>query len=137
MGWFVADRRFTVQLLGFFALAALILAVAGIYGVISTLAARREREIAIRLTLGATKGEVLGGVLRRGAVLVAAGLCAGLLAAFLLQKFIQAQLFGVSGSDPVTFLAVACLLAGVSLAACLAPAWRASRTDPMLVLRAD
>jgi len=137
MGWFVADRRFTVQLLGFFALAALILAVAGIYGVISTLTARRTREIAIRLTLGATKREVLGGVLWRGALLVATGLAVGLLCAFLLQKFIQAQLFGVSGSDPVTFLAVAVLLAGVSLAACLAPAWRASRTDPMLVLRAD
>lgn len=137
MSWFVSDRKLTVQMLGAFALASLILAAAGIYGVISYITARRTREIAIRLTLGATRKGVLLDVLRHGVLLLAIGLGIGLVASFFIQKIIQSQLFGVSATDPLTFFVGAVVLTVVGLVACLIPAWRASRIDPMSTLRSN
>jgi putative ABC transport system permease protein len=137
MSWFVADRKRTVQMLGTFALASLLLAAAGIYGVLAYITARRNREIAIRLTLGATRRGVLFEVLRHGALLVAVGLIIGLAASLLVQRFIQSQLYGVRGTDPTTFLLGAIALMGIGLAACWVPAWRASKVDPMSTLRSN
>ena len=137
MSWFVSDRRFTVQILGAFSIAALLLAAAGIYGVLAYITARRTREIAIRLTLGATRRSVLWNVLRHGTLLITVGLGIGLVASFFIQKLIQSQLFGVSATDPVTFLLGAIVLTVVGIVACLIPAWRASRIDPMSTLRSN
>jgi putative ABC transport system permease protein len=137
MDWSVSDRKFTMMMLGSFALAALLLAAAGIYGVLSFITTRRTREIAIRLTLGASQGEILTDVLRHGAILLVAGLGIGLVASFFLQRFIRAQLYGVSGTDPASFIAGAIVLMAVGLLACFIPAWRASRVDPMGILRSN
>jgi putative ABC transport system permease protein len=137
MSWFVSDRKLTVQMLSAFALASLLLAAAGIYGVLSYITTRRNREIAIRLTLGDTRSGVLFEVLRHGALLLVAGLVIGFTASFFIQKLIQSQLFGVSGTDPVTFLLGAAVLLVVGLVACWVPAWRASKVDPMSTLRAN
>jgi predicted permease len=137
MSWFVSDRKFTVQMLGAFAIAALLLAAAGIYGVMSFLSARQTRQIAIRLTLGARRREVLMEVLRRGAIMLAAGLVVGLVASLFAQKLIRSQLFGVTGTDPLTFLAGAFILMGIGLVACFIPAFRASRVNPMETLRSN
>lgn len=137
MSWSVSDRKFTVQMLSAFAIAALVLAAAGIYGVMSFLSARQTRQIAIRLTLGARRREVLMGVLRRGAIMLAVGLGVGLVASLFAQKFIRSQLFGVSGTDPFTFFAGAVILMGIGLVACFIPAFRASRVNPMETLRSN
>jgi putative ABC transport system permease protein len=137
MEWFVADRRFTAQILGVFALAALLLSATGIYGLISYVTSRRTREIAIRLTLGATRGSVLWNVVSRGAILVTVGLGLGLFGAILVQKLIRSQLFGVSGTDPLTFVVGALVLVVVGLAACLIPAWKAARVDPLVSIKAQ
>ncbi len=137
MSWFVSERKFTVQMLSAFAIAALLLASAGIYGVLSYITARRTREIAIRLTLGASRGGVLADVVKHGSRLLGMGLGIGLIVSLFVQKLIQSQLFGVSGTDPATFIIGAIVLMAVGLVACFIPALRASRVDPMLTLRAN
>ena len=127
--------RFLAQLLGVFAGLALLLAAIGTYGILSYSVTERRREIGIHMALGATRGNVLGMVLGQGMRLTVAGLVAGLAAAFVLTRLLQSQLFNVKPSDPVTIASVAAVIGAVALAACYIPASRATRVDPMVVLR--
>jgi putative ABC transport system permease protein len=127
--------RFITLLLGLFAGVALLLSAIGIYGVTAYSVSARTREIGIRMALGAQRRDVLRMVLREGATLIAAGLAAGLLAAWISLRLLESQLFEISTTDPLTAALVAVLLAGVALLACGAPARRATRTDPMTALR--
>jgi predicted permease len=130
----VAPQRFNLFLLGIFAALALILAAVGIYGVLAFSASRRTHEIGIRLALGAQPNEILRLIAWQGMRLVAIGLAFGVLASFVLTRLMASLLYGVSATDPLTYLAVAILLALVALAACYFPARRAMRTDPMVAL---
>jgi putative ABC transport system permease protein len=118
-----------------FAGAALLLSAIGLYGVLSCSVARRTREIGIRMALGAERRNVLGLVLMEGARLVAGGVLAGIVAAFWLTRLLQSQLFEVSPTDPIVFGGVVLVLVAVALVACLVPAFRATRVDPMVALR--
>ena len=133
----LAQARFTTLLLGLFAALALSLAAIGIYGVIALLVARRQQEIGIRMALGARPGAILGMVLGRGLALAGVGLGAGLIAAALLTSVVSSMLYGVTRFDPVTFILVPLILATVALAACLVPAGRAARMDPVAALREE
>ena len=133
----VASRRFNVVLLGAFAAIALLLAVAGIYGVMSYLVVQRTREIGVRLALGATPGQVVKLVTGRGLSLATVGIGIGALAAVLLARFIEAMLFTITGTDVVTFVAAAVVLWLAAAAACLVPARRAGRVDPLIALRTE
>ena len=128
-------RRFSLTLVGIFSLTALLLATAGIYGVISYSVAQRTREIGVRMALGATAREILAMVLKQGALTGAIGISAGVLGSLVLTRWLQSQLFEVSSTDPITFLGVALLLILVSLVACWIPGRRATRVDPMVALR--
>ena len=128
-------RRFSLTLVGVFSVAALLLALAGIYGVISYSVAQRTREIGVRMALGASTHEVLRMVLRQGVLTGMLGISAGVLGALVLTRWLRAQLFGVGATDPPTFTALALLLLLVSLLACWIPARRATRVDPMVALR--
>jgi ABC-type antimicrobial peptide transport system permease subunit len=133
----VASRRFSMILLGSFAVLALLLSSVGIYGVVAYLIGRRTHEIGIRMALGAQRRDVLGLVLGEGLKMALAGVAIGLVAALgltrLLAKF--SMLFGVSATDPLTFAGVALLLTFVALVACWIPARRAMRVDPLVALR--
>ncbi len=131
----LASRRFSMILLDVFAALALALSCVGIYGVVSYLVGRRTREIGIRLALGAQRSDVLGLVLGEGVKMAVIGLAVGLAAAFGLTRLMANMLFGVSATDPLTFVCVAIVLTAVSLAACYIPARRAMRVDPMVALR--
>jgi ABC-type antimicrobial peptide transport system permease subunit len=128
-------RRFSLMLVGIFSLTALVLALTGIYGVTAYAVAQRTREIGVRMALGASKREILGMVLRQGALTGGIGVSLGILGALALTRWLRSQLFGVSPTDPATFLGVALLLALVSLLACWIPGRRAARVDPMVALR--
>jgi predicted permease len=130
-------RRATDALLVGFAVAALALAGIGIYGVVSLSVSARLREFGVRLALGARTRDLLGMVLRQGAVLAGLGVAIGLLGAFWLTGFIESLLFGVRRLDVATLLGVAVSLTAVSLAACLGPARRATRADVVRVLKAE
>ena len=131
----VSRPRFLAQLLGLFAGLALLLAAVGTYGILSYSVSERRREIGIHMALGATRGNVLGMVLGQGFRLTIAGLVAGIAASFALTRLLQAQLFNVRPSDPLTMLAVTAFIACVAVIACYIPASRATRVDPMVVLR--
>jgi putative ABC transport system permease protein len=133
----LAGRRFAMSLLGVFAGLALLLAAVGIYGVMSYSTAQRTHEVGIRMALGARGRDVLWMVLRQGVVLAAIGVVAGIGVALALARLMGSLLYGVSASDPATFAAVAALLAAVAVLACLVPALRATRVDPMRALRHD
>jgi len=120
---------------GVFAALALLLSSLGIYGVVSYLTAQRTQEIGVRVALGAQRADVLRMILGQGIKMTALGVLIGLVAALGLTRLMSKLLFGVSASDPVTFIAVALLLALVALAACYLPARRAARLDPMAALR--
>lgn len=133
----LGDRRLTAMLLILFAGAALGLAAIGLYGVIAYAVGQRTREFGIRMALGATQGEVLGMVLRRGLVLAGVGLLCGGVTAIGLTHLLGAFLYGVEPTDPVTFVTVSVLLLAVALLASWLPARRAARVDPMTALRCD
>jgi ABC-type antimicrobial peptide transport system permease subunit len=131
----VAPRRFNLWLLTVFAVAALVLAATGLYGVISCGVTQRRREIGIRLALGAQTGDVLRLVLGQGMAMTLCGVALGLAAALALTQLMKSLLFGVSATDPLTFLLTAWLLTVVALLACWLPARRAMQVDPMTALR--
>jgi putative ABC transport system permease protein len=120
-----------------FSVLALLLAAVGIYGTMSLYVASRKNEFGIRLALGARPGVLLRLVLREGTLLIAAGVAVGAAGALALTKLIASLLFEVSPTDPVIFTGVTLLLTAVALAACLGPAHRASRVDPMVALRCE
>jgi predicted permease len=130
-----AQPRFEMALLGVFASVALMLAAVGIYGVMSYSVARRTHEIGIRISLGASRTDVLRLVVRQGMVLALAGSGAGIIGALLLSRLMTKLLYGVLPTDPVTFTGVAVLLMFVALAANYLPARRATRVDPIVALR--
>jgi ABC-type antimicrobial peptide transport system permease subunit len=133
----MARPRFLTTLLGMFAGLALLLAAIGTYGILSYAVTERRQEIGIRMALGASRGTVLGMVLRHGLILAGAGLLIGLGASALLTRFLQAQLFNVSPIDPLTLTAVSLFISIVAMVACFVPAQRATTVDPMIVLRQD
>jgi len=129
--------RFLAQLLGLFAGLALLLAAVGTYGVLSYLVAERRDEIGIRMALGANRSSVLAHVMREGLLLTGIGVGVGLAGAFGLSRLIASLLFGVRPTDVPTVAGVTATMILVAAAACLLPAWRASRLDPNAVLRAE
>jgi ABC-type antimicrobial peptide transport system permease subunit len=131
----LAARRFSMVLLGVFAALALLLSGVGIYGVISYLVGQRTQEIAIRIALGARRSDVLRLVLGNGLKMAVLGVVIGIAASLALTRLMAKMLYGVSASDPVTFMAVAAVLLFVALAACYIPARRAMRVDPIVALR--
>ncbi len=133
----IASRRFSLTLFAVFSFAALLLALAGIYGVISYSVSQRTREIGVRMALGATTREVLLMVLKQGAITGVLGILAGLVGSFAIARLLQSQLFEISPTDPLTLVGVAALLLIVSLAACCIPGRRATRIDPVVALRCE
>jgi predicted permease len=133
----VAQPRFNSLLWGLFAGLALLLAVIGVYGVISYAVAQRRREIGVRLALGAERRRILGLVLKGGMGLVSIGLAAGLALSVPAARLLAGMVYEIGTTDPATYAGVAVLLAVVGAAACLVPALRATRVDPVVVLREE
>jgi predicted permease len=133
----VRDKSLNTTLLSVFAGVSLLLAVIGVYGVMSYTVAQHTREIGIRMALGAQPAAILKLVVGRGLVLVSVGVGIGVLASFGLTRFIEHMLFGVTPTDPLTFVMIVVLLGLVALLACLIPAQRAMRVDPIVVLRSQ
>jgi predicted permease len=133
----LATQRLYLWLLGLFAALGTLLAAAGIYGVIAYLVTLRTQEFGIRMALGADAGRVLRLVMGRGGLLVSLGLAIGLGGAAALTRFLKTVLYGVTPTDPLTFGAMALLLAAAALSACLVPARRAARVDPAVALRSE
>jgi len=131
----VGQRRLLMTLLATFAALAMVLAALGIYGVMAFDVTRRSQEIGVRMALGAARASVLGLVLKQGLALAAVGVVLGLLAALALTRLLQAQLFGVTSTDPPTFVAVALGLLAVATLATVVPALRATRVNPTEALR--
>ncbi len=128
-------RRFPALLIGIFAAMALLLSTIGIYGVLSYLVTQRTREIGVRMALGAQRSNILGMLLNEGLRLAALGIALGLLVSLVSARLLTGLLFGVRPSDPSVLLGVAVIIASVALAACLLPAQRAMKVDPMVALR--
>jgi ABC-type antimicrobial peptide transport system permease subunit len=131
----VGQERLTLLLLGAFAAVAVVLALVGLYGIISYSVAQRRREIGIRRALGAQQRDILRLIVGHGAILTLAGVAIGICAALALTRVIEGLLFGVSTNDPSTFAAVAGIFVLIALAASYIPARRAVRLDPMSALR--
>jgi predicted permease len=129
--------RLLAQLLGAFAALALLLAAVGTYGVLSYMVTERRREIGVRMALGASRSSVIQLVMKQGVQATAVGVMAGLAGAFAVNRLIASLLFGVGPSDTTTMVAVVATVSTVAALACWLPAWRASRLDPNVVLRAD
>jgi predicted permease len=131
----LAGQRFSMWLISVFGIVSLILSSIGLYGVISYSVAQRTREIGIRMALGAKRVTVITMVLGQGARLIGAGVMAGLVAALAATRLMTNALYGVPPTDTLTFVAVVPVLAGVAIAACYVPAYRASRVEPVAALR--
>src|SRR5262245_53169265 len=133
----VARQRFSMLLLGLFAALALLLASIGIYGVMSYSVAQRTREIGIRIALGARRVDVLQMTVKQALKLVGVGMITGLIAAFLLTRVLASLLFGISPTDPITFIGISVMLLAVAVLASYIPALRATKVDPITALRAQ
>lgn len=127
----------TTLLFVLFAAVALVLGVVGIYGVLAFLVSRRQREMGVRMALGAQRGDVLFLILKEGARFALVGIAVGLAGAFLLARLLASQLYGISPTDSITYASVALLVALVTMVACYIPARRAARVDPMVALRGE
>jgi putative ABC transport system permease protein len=130
-----AQRRFNMLLLTVFAGIAVLLAVVGLYGVMSYMVSQRTHEIGLRMALGAQASDILGMAVRQGLVLIIIGIGVGLAGALALTRVMSGLLYGVGTTDPATFAAIVLLLAFASLIACYIPARRATRVDPLIALR--
>jgi putative ABC transport system permease protein len=130
----LGTRRVSMQLFAVFAIAALVLAAIGVYGVMAYTVTQRTQEIGIRMALGAQRGDVLVLVVRQGMTLALIGVVVGLTGALALTRVIENLLYGVTATDPATFVAIPLLLAAVSFFACYLPARRAARLDPIKAL---
>ncbi len=133
----LAQRRLVFALIGGFAIAGLVLACVGLYGVMSYAVETRRRELSIRVALGAARGDVVGVVVRDGVRLIVIGLVVGLVATAAVTKLLASQLFGVTAHDPLVIGGAMLLLGAVALSACGLPAWRAARADPLETLRSE
>jgi putative ABC transport system permease protein len=131
----VARPRFRTFVFLVLGTLAIVLAVTGIYGVISYLVSQRTREIGIRVALGAQRRTVVNLIIRQGMSLALVGAAIGLIAAFVLTRLMTGLLYGVEATDPLTFASITILLLLVSLSACWIPARRAAKVDPLLALR--
>jgi putative ABC transport system permease protein len=133
----VGPERFRTILVSLFAGLALALSAIGIYGVLSYSVARRTREMGLRMSLGARTGDVLRLVIRQGMTLTLVGVAIGIALSALATGLLSSLLFEVSPTDPATFAGVSLVLSLVALLACLVPAWRATRADPVIALRTE
>ncbi len=131
----LGSRRFNVILIGFFGITALLLATAGVFGVMAYSVSRRTREIGVRIALGARAVDVLRIIMGQGLRTICIGVVIGIAGSLLLTRAVESLLFGVTATDPLTFLGVTLVLAGVALLACYIPARRATKVDPMVALR--
>ena len=131
----LGSRRFNLILIGFFGIAALLLATAGVFGVMAYSVSRRTREIGVRVALGAGSRDVLRMILGQGLRTIFIGVAIGLAGSLALTRTVESLLFGVTATDPMTFAGVILLLVATALLACYAPARRATRVDPMVALR--
>ena len=133
----VEQRRFAMLLISIFGAVALLLASVGLYAVMSNLVAQRTREIGVRIALGARRVDVLKLVVKQGVLLTVTGIALGLACSFALTRVLSSMLFGVSPTDPLVFIVIPLLLMGVAVGACLVPARRATKVDPMVALKCE
>jgi predicted permease len=131
----LGSRRFNVILIGFFGITALLLATAGVFGVMAYSVSRRTREIGVRIALGAGSGDVVKMILSQGLRTIFIGVSIGIAGSLALTRTVESLLFGVTATDPLTFGGVTLLLVAAALLACYIPARRATRVDPMIALR--
>ncbi len=131
----LGSRRFNLILIGFFGIVALLLATAGVFGVMAYSVSRRTREIGVRVALGASSGDVLRMILSQGLRTILIGIALGLAGSLALTRTIRSLLFDVSPNDPITLAGVVLLLGSVAMLACYVPARRAMRVDPIVALR--
>ncbi|HET9452686.1 MAG TPA: FtsX-like permease family protein, partial [Gemmatimonadaceae bacterium] len=137
VGASVTRQRFLSMLLGIFAAVALTLAAIGTYGILSYMVTERQREIGIRLALGADNSQVMRLIMGQGLAIAAVGIVLGVGGAYALSRLTASLLYGVSPSDPITFVTVAAVITVVAMAACVVPTFRAMRVDPLEAIRAD
>jgi len=131
----VARQRFSMTLVGVFAVLAVLLAAIGIFSVMSSLVAQRTHEIGVRLALGAQPRDILSMIVRHGMMLTLAGVVLGLAASFALTWLMSSLLYEVSAKDPVIYSGISALVVAVAFAACYFPAWRATKVSPLIALK--